>query len=266
MKKLLSSRRLASLLPLMLLLPGVAQASEVHSETFPGGAVTVSANDGFTEGKLESLTYAFDSCGTEEYESSCKWEVAAHLASEPTKRCNPATPGVQTIWSSGEQSGNGTVGPPPLSFPLEGCPGQVFSVSYSYTKTFNPPPKEGEWIRLGEGGSATRAFIIFGPTWQETIENGSPPAPTFQPNFTPTKTFAVSLDCGSLALNSTRYAFAFQRMGCHKASNLARIAFLTGQAPNGYACRRKGSVLCWRQGQPQKYFEWRRPGAKPAHA
>jgi hypothetical protein len=236
----------------------------VHSQTFPGGEVTVSANDGFTEGKLESLSYTFESCGSEEYETSCNWEVTAHLATEPAKRCNPATPSPQTIWSSGEQSGNGTVSPPPLSFPLEGCPGQVFSVSYSYTKTFDPPDK-GEFIRIGEGGSATLAFIIFGPTWQETIEKANPPVPPFQPNFTPTKTFGVSLDCKAVSLNSTRYAFAFHRMGCHKASNLARTTYLTGRAPSGYACpHRAGGMLCQRQGQPQKFFEWRRAGTRPA--
>lgn len=270
MTKTSTIRPLSTLLALLLLAllvgAGSASASEVHEQAFTGGSVVVSANDNFTEGKLERLSYTFEGCGTEDYETACTWEVTARLATEPSKRCDAATPSPQTIWTSGEQSGNGTVNAPVQSFALEGCPGQVFTVSYSYMKSFDPP-KEGGIIVTGHGGSATLAFITFGPNWQEVIEAASPPAPTFQPNFTPGE-LRVASDCRSLTIGNVAYVFSFRGIGCRKASNLAKMRHLSGRAPSGYHCRNvqaNGGVLCWRIGHPEKRLEWRLPGTKPAH-
>ena len=87
--------------------------------------------------------------------------------------------------------------------------------------------------------------------------------PHFEPNFVPIKTFALSPDC-SLRLDSTRYAFAFRQMGCHKAGNLARSRFFSGRAPRGYVCQNlpREGVRCWRRHKPAKFFEWHLPSSR----
>lgn len=246
---------------LFVLAPGAASAAEIHSEAFPGGEVTVSANDGYTEGMLESLSFAFDGCGTQEYEASCTWEVSAGLGTDPAKRCNPATPTSQTVWTSGPQEGNHTVTAPSLPFPLEGCPGQVFAVYYSYLKTFDPPPGGG-WSLIKDGSGATLALIVFGPTSVENATPLSPSAnPAFQPDFTP-RSFGVGRDCRGVLLDSTRYTLVFAQMGCHRATEVARTRYLSGRAPR--LCRNlsAGGVRCWRRHRPGKFVEWHLPRSR----
>ncbi|MGN6558117.1 MAG: hypothetical protein ACTHLH_08925 [Solirubrobacterales bacterium] len=268
----LSIRLLPALLLLVLvaLVPANAVAADTYEASWNGGHLIATANADFTEATIDSVSVSFDGCGTAPEEATCTWEAKAILYAG-AKRCDPSAPETQIAWDSGPQAGNGTVEDGAKSFVLEGCRGQSLTFRLEFHKTYeeggDPPP----WRVTG--GASIWGLFTFGyhPVEEEEqrIINASPPAhpsyPPFEPNFTPTKTFAVSLNCGSLSLNATRYAFAFHRMGCHKASNLARSTFLTGRAPSGYVCRHKGSVLCWRQGQPQKYFEWRRPGTPPAH-
>jgi len=259
------------LLALVALVPPNAVAADTYEASWNGGHLIATANADFTEATIDSVSVSFDECGTAPEEATCTWEAKAILYAG-AKHCDPSTPETQIAWDSGPQSSNGIVEDGAKSFSLEGCRGQSLTFRLEFHKTYeeggSPPP----WRVTG--GASFWGLFTFG---YHPMEEGDKAIPTeynppeyryppFEPNFTPTKTFAISPDCGSLSLNSTRYAFVFQRMGCHKASNLAQATYFSGHAPSGYVCRRKGSVLCWRRGQPQKYFEWRRPGARPAHA
>jgi hypothetical protein len=74
----------------------------------------------------------------------------------------------------------------------------------------------------------------------------------------------VASDCRSLTIDGVRYAFAFQRIGCWKASVLAQRRYASGSEPGGYSCRQQPrGVRCWRTGEPRKYLEWHLPGTKP---
>jgi hypothetical protein len=271
LKKLLATLRLAAFLPLTLLLlaPASATATDTYEAAWNGGNVTATANPDFTEATIESVSFSFDQCGTATGETSCSWEAALTLHSDSDSRCNPLTPEDQVVWSSGAQTGNGSVTDSSKSFPLEGCRGQSLSMRIEFHKTYDGTA--GPLVITG--GASGGPLFTFGYHPVEEAEQRiidantapNPGYPPFEPNFSPAKTFGLSPNCKALTLNSTRYTFAFHRMGCHKASNLARSAYLSGHAPRGYACRRRaGGMLCRRQGQPQKYFEWRRPGTKPA--
>ena len=258
-------RRLLPLLPLALALwaPGTA-AADTYESSWDGGHLTATANADFTEATIESVSVSSDRCGTDPKEATCAWEASATLHSSPESRCNPATPEDQVVWESGLQSENGTIDDGPISFPLEGCRGQNLVFEVAVEKTFEEGP-----IAWSRHGSLWTMFSFGYHSVEETerrIINESPPAtlPPFQPNFTP-KGLRVASDCRSLTIGDDRFAFAFERMGCWKASMLARKRYASG-APTGYACRQRArGVLCWRKGQPQKYFEWRRPGTQPIH-
>lgn len=272
MKKPPPIRRLGALLPLalLLLLPAGAEGADTYEASWDGGSLTATADAEFTEATIESVSVSFDQCGTAPEEANCTWEATATLHSSPERRCNPATPEDQVVWDSGEQSGNGTVSDGPQSFPLEGCKGQSLLFRIEFHKTYeeasDPPP-----FRVTGGGSEWTLFAFgYHPVEEEEqrIINASPTAspgyPLFEPSFTPTKTFALDPDCRALRLNSTRYAFAFQQMGCHKAGNLARFRLLSGRAPRGYVCQNlsKGGVRCRRRHKPAEFFEWHLPRSR----
>jgi hypothetical protein len=265
-------RRLGLLIGLLNVLVVVAIAApstafaSVADVTFSGGSLTgLTADAAYTQGSLENLTYSYQQCGTEPAEVTCTWEVRANLYSDPARRCVPSTPESQPLWDSGQQSGNGTVESGPLSFALEGCRGQILSVVYETMKTFNPEEEEGPLRRLAAGGSGGLVSIVVGagsPYEDEVIPNPSPADLTPHPP----PALAISANCRSLQIGSTRYAFVFRDMGCHKATNLATMVHLSGAAPSGYACRRApgNGKRCWRRGHPEKYVEWRLPAAPPA--
>jgi hypothetical protein len=267
MTKSPSIRRLLTFLPLalLLLLPASTSAADTYESTWNGGHLTATANADFTEATIESVSVSSDQCGTNPNEATCAWEALATLHSSPESRCNPATPEEQVVWESGLQPGNGTVEDGPVSFPLEGCRGQTLEFEVAVEKTY----KEGPIIWSRQGGPWT--LFTFGYHPVEEIErqiieaNTAPPPP---PPPAPV-TLTVASDCRSLTIGNVSYVFTFRRMGCTKASNLAKMRNISGQAPSAYNCRNlkpSRGVLCWREGHPEKYLEWRLPGTKPGHA
>ena len=70
---------------------------------------------------------------------------------------------------------------------------------------------------------------------EQRIRAANPPAYPIPPTEVPT--LAVSANCRSLKIGSTRYAFAFRRMGCRKATNLATMAHLSGAAQTATRAR-----------------------------
>lgn len=266
MTKLSPIRRLLALLPLALLLlvPANAAAADTYESTWDDGHLTATANADFTAATIESVSVSFDECGTNPNEATCIWEALATLHSSPESRCNPATPEDQVVWESGPQSENRTVDDGAISFPLEGCRGQSLEFEVVVEKTF----KEGPIVWTRQGGP-WRLFT-FGYHPVEEIErqiieaNTAPPPP---PPPAPV-VLTVAPDCRSLTIGSVSYVFSFRRMGCLKASNLAKMRHLSGKAPGFYNCRNLKAdrgVLCWRKGHPEKYVEWRLPGTKPVH-
>lgn len=239
--------------------------------SFGGGSLTgLSVDAGFSQGSVQNLSYGHHDCGTEPAEATCTWDLRMTLYSDPARRCVAGTPESQLLWDSGERSGNGTVDSGPLSFALEGCRGQILSIYYEEKKTFNPEEEEGPgWKVLSSGSSATLLLLEIGAEAVEEIEQrireASPAAPPTRPP--QPLTLAVSGNCRSLKIGSTRYSFAFRRMGCRKASNLAAMAHVSGGAPSGYACKalQGGGERCWRRRHPEKYVEWRLTAASSRH-
>ncbi len=254
----------AALAVAALAAPATAVGNDTADATFNGGSLTgLTVDAAFTQGSFQNLSYHYGDCGTEPAEETCTWELRVSLGSDPARRCAPSTPESQLLWDSGEESGNGLIESGPLDFPLEGCRGQILSVHYEASKTFNPEEEEGPWKTLSSGSSGLLLSIMIGAeSFEETeqrIRAANPPAYPIPPTEVPT--LAVSANCRSLKIGSTRYAFAFRRMGCRKATNLATMAHLSGAAPNGYACKagQGEGKRCWRRGHPEKYVEWHLP-------
>jgi len=257
-------RFLLALLPLMLLLPAAnAAAADVYEAGWNGGHLTATANADFTEATIESVSVSFDDCGTSTGETSCTWEAIVTLHSGDS-RCNPATPEEQVVWDSGLQTGNGSVSDGPKTFALEGCRGQSLRMRLEHDKTY-----EGGGPVAGSGGASIWGLFTFGyhpiEEAERRIIEASPPA-TIPPPPAPSL-LTVAADCRSLTIGSTSYVFSFRRIGCHKATNLAKMRHLSVAAPGGYRCRNvgaNGGVVCWRIGHRDKRLEWRLPGTKPA--
>jgi hypothetical protein len=260
---LLKAGMAAAVLAGWMAMPVTAGATPTGA-TFPGGSLTglVVDEGAFTNGSFQNLAYTYDGCGTQPAEATCTWKVEVTLSSDPASRCSPATPETQLVWSSGTRSGNGSMDSGPVSFALEGCRGQVLSAFVTTAKTFDPDEQEGPWIVIGNGGSYSLFAIGIGAESVKEAENkiiaASPPAQPTAPE--PPPRLMVSADCRSLMIGSTRFAFVFRRIGCHKATNIARIA-QWGSRPSGYRCvdRRGGGKRCSRQGNPKKYLEWHLP-------
>lgn len=263
----------AALAASLIVSPASASATDTYEASFNGGHLTATANEALTEATIESVSVSFDECGTQPEEASCTWEAIATLHSHPEPPCDPSTPEAQVVWDSGPQPGNGTVDNGPTSFPLAGCRGQTLVFRIEYEKTYEEGSGGPPWRILG--GAEEWPMFSFGYHPAEEDERISteynPPAaqyPPFELNVT-WPALTVAPDCHSLTIGEVRYAFAFGRMGCRKASNLARARQVSGRAPSGYLCKKLAAdrgVLCRRKGQPQKYLEWRLPGTKPAHA
>ena len=237
----------------------VANTTDV---SFDGGDLTGLAFDAaFSQGSFQNLSFSYDDCGTEPAEVTCTWDLRMSLFSDPARRCVSSTPESQLLWDSGERSGNSAVESGPLSFALEGCRGQILSVYYEEKKTFNPEKEEGPWKTLSSGSSGALLSFEIGAESVEEIERrireANPAShPTLPAGIAP---LAVSANCRSLKIGSTRYSFVFRHMGCRKASNLAAMAHVSGGAPSGYACKalQGNGERCWRRGHPEKYVEWR---------
>ena len=257
---------IAAALAACLVTPATAAATPTGAE-FPGGSLTgLVVNEGYTQGSFQNLAFRFDDCGTKPAEATCTWEVQVTLSSDPATRCNPGSPEKQLVWSSGTRSGNGSVESGPVSFPLEGCRGQVLSGFVTTAKTFDAEEGGGPWIVVGSGGSYSLFAIGIGAESvkeaEERIIAASPPARPTPPEMPPRLT--VSTDCRSLTIGGTRYAFVLRRIGCRKAANIARIAYW-GSRPSGSRCADKqgGGKRCSRQGNPKKYLEWHLPRRTP---
>jgi hypothetical protein len=240
--------------------PSAARASTADVSFDGGGLTGLMIDPAFSQGSFQNLSYNFHDCGTEPGEATCIWDLRMSLYSDPARRCVAGTPESQLLWDSGERSGNGTVESGPLSFALEGCKGQILNIYYEAKKTFNPEEEEGPWKVLSSGSSATLLLLEIGAESVEEIEQrirAANPAshPTPPP---PLATLAVSANCRSLKIGSTRYSFSFRRMGCRKAANLAAMAHISRGAPSGYVCKalQGEGERCRRRGHPEKYVEW----------
>lgn len=261
--------RWLALLPLApaLLLPTDASAADAYEASWNGGQITATANADFTEATIETVSVSFDECETATGETSCTWEARFILESDQASRCNPTTPEEQVVWSSGNQSGNGTVTDSGKRFPLEGCRGQSLSMVEEFHKTYDETAGPFRITGGSTGGSLFSFGYHPGEEEEQRIINANSPAsppPPFVPNFSPAP-FVLASDCRSVTIGDQRFVFSFAHLGCGKAFRLAQKRYYNGAAPTGYAChRRAGGVLCWRQGQPQKHLEWRLPGTKPA--
>lgn len=240
-----------------------APAEEIRS-SFGIGELIVTADEGFTAGTIQKLTYAFPWCQTHPGEVSCTWNLKAALVSHPSRRCSPGTPHEVLIWESGAQSGPGTVESGVRSFPLEGCPGQTLIVSYDYEKSYEPLVGSE-----GAGGISKGSSIVTSVTFgwaplrgieEPPVEASPPPAASAPP---PLLALRFARNCRSLAIDGRRYSFAFKQLRCGKAKNLARMFFASRGGPGGYRCLRRpsGRVRCWRKGRAAKFVEWRPPRA-----
>lgn len=249
-----------------LLLPTAASAAGTYSTTWGdhGGIEGISVNDAFTEAGFQHLRYRYDDCGRSDDEESCTWEIELTLSS-PASRCAASTPEKQVVWDSGPQSGNGQIDSGPVSFALEGCPGQSFGGGFEVRRTFDTSKQSGP-LKISAAGEAWSILALtFGPHWLEEAE-GVVPAPAAEPQPMPTRPrMAVAADCRSLTIGPANYLFRFHQLGCPKATDLALMAYLSGHAPGGYRCiaRDSGGKRCWRKQHPKKFIEWRPP--RPLH-
>ena len=256
-----------ALLPLALLLfaPAMAEA-DTYGSSWNGGEITLSDNADFTQATIDHISATFDECGTATGETSCTWEIVLTLHSNPETRCNPATPEDQVVWQSGPQPGNGSFEDGGKSFPLEGCRGQNLLIWIGFEKTYDETAGP---FRVTRAGSQWALFPFgYHPVQEEEqrIIDASPPA-TIPPPPAPSL-LTVAADCRSLTIDGVSYVFSFRRIGCHKATDLAKMRHVSDRAPSGYHCRNvvaNGGVVCWRDGHREKRIEWRLPGTKPAN-
>jgi hypothetical protein len=253
----------AALLAAVIAGNAVASAGPVD-RPFPGGAISqLSINDGPTQGSFASVDYQYGLCGTQPSETACTWRVDVGLAPEGFELCPSTLEPTRTIWSSGEQIANGQVASGPKAFPLKGSPGEALCVVLSQTSS-----GEDGGVKFKSGSSTILQAIRMDDdlvTPVEAVElriRRASPAALVEPVPTPTP-FYVSANCRTLTIGTTRYAFRYRRIGCHKAANLAQAAHLSGTEPGGYRCNDKpsGGMRCSRQGHPGKYVEWRPPRA-----
>jgi ribosome modulation factor len=237
--------------------------------SFPGGEISqLAIDDGPTAGSFANLVYEYSGCGTQAGETACTWQVDVGLAGEAAELCPSTVDASRTIWSSGERSTNGRVESGPETFALRGTPGQLLCVVIHTTTSGE---EQGGYWGYTESSSALLAAVVMGPGFPGPIEalerkifNANPPAQPQPPPYP--SNFAVSPNCRALTIANVSYVFAFHRIGCRKATNLATMAHLSHAPPSGYLCANKesGGKRCWRQGHPDKYVEWHIPRGTPA--
>jgi ribosome modulation factor len=236
--------------------------------SFPGGEISqLAIDDGPTAGSFSNLAYEYDGCGAQAGETACAWQVDVGLAGEAAELCPSTVDASRTIWSSGERSANGRVESGPEAFALRGTPGQLLCVVIDVTVSGEG---EGGWP-YRDGSSAVLEALVMGPGFltpfeaaERKIIDANPPAQLQPPPYP--SNFTVSPSCRALTIANMSYVFAFRKIGCRKAANLATMAHLSHTSPSGYLCANKesGGKRCWRQGHPDKYVEWHIPRATPA--
>lgn len=257
---------LAALLMLLIVVAPAAGSAGPVDRAFPGGTLSgLAINDGPTEGSFANLAFTYEGCGKQAGETACTWKLDVGLAPDGFELCpNELEPG-STIWTSGEQTANGSVASGPQTFGLRGTPGQVLCIALHQTSS-----GEHEGWPFHSGGSAVLDAVVMGPELISPIEaierriiaasTAASPEPPPRP-----AQFMVSPDCRTATLGDVTYVFVYRQMGCRKATNLARMAHTSRSPPSGYHCARKqGGRRCWRQGHPKKYVEWRLPRGRPA--
>jgi hypothetical protein len=257
---------LAALLLAATLAAVAAAAAGPVDRPFPGGAISrLAIDDGPTQGSFADVSYRYDGCGTQAGETACTWRVDVGLAPEGFELCPSTLEAARTIWSSGEQTANGTVASGPKTFALRGFPGQVLCVVLSQTVS-----SEASGSKFTSGSTTVLHAIRLDDdlvTPVEAVElriiRANTPA-SIPPPPTPTP-FFVDPDCRSLTIGTTRYAFLYKRIGCRKATDLAKMAHISGGAPSGYRCadRAAGGKRCSREGDSRKFVEWRLPRQRP---
>ena len=251
----------ASLLSAALAGRAAAAAGPVD-RPFGGGEIRqLTINDGPTQGAFTDVSYRFEQCGTVAGETECRWQVDVGLAPEGFELCPSSLETAKTIWSSGEQTANGSVASGPKTFALRGTPGQVLCVVLSQRSFGEVGGEEFEKSSATILRSIVMDQDLVGPVEAAELRiiRASPPAQIVPPP-SPIP-FFVSSDCRWLTIGATRYAFLYRQMGCRKAGNLAQGAFHSASAPSGYHCKAQtsGGKRCWRQGRPQRYLEWHLP-------
>jgi len=234
-----------------------AAAAGPVDRPFPGGAISrLAINDGPTQGSFADVSYRYEGCGAQAGETACTWQVDVGLAPEGFELCPSTLEASRTIWSSGEQTADGTVSSGPKAFALRGSPGQVLCVVISQTASGGSSAVL-EAIRIDDDlVSPVEAIEL-------KIVRASPPAAPASPS--PPTPFFVDPDCHALTIGTTRFVFLYKQIGCRKATNLATMAHLSGSNPGGYRCSAKtaGGMRCSREGHPRKYVEWRLPRNVP---
>jgi hypothetical protein len=240
----------------------VASAGPVD-RPFSGGMISqLAINDGPTQGSFANVRYQYARCGAQPGETACSWQLDVGLAPEGFELCPATLEAGRTIWSSGEQTANGAVASGPKTFTLRGSPGQALCVVLSQTAS-----GEAAGEQYKDSSSVALLSIrvdddLVGPIEAAVLKviRASPPA-ALKPPPTPTP-FFVGPSCRSLTIGATRYAFLYKQIGCHKATNLAKMAHLSGSDPSGYRCHAKaaGGMRCSREDHPRKFVEWRLPG------
>jgi hypothetical protein len=261
-KRLLSGNRSRTGLAPALLMPllltwALAAPAQADNPAVAGLFV----DPGFSQAGFQNLHYEFEQCGSA-HELTCTWEVRAIVETAGDKECDPSAPAT-TVWSSGEQSGNGSVDSGPQSFGLLGCKGQYLVLSYEFDKTFGNWGDDPVPPLLITGGRSAYLLAHLGyeplaETEQMVIDESPAAKPAAMPE--PPTRLAVSPGCRTATLGSTRFAFKFKRIGCWKASLIAAAAQRSGTAA-GYRCQRRldGGGRCVRVGQPRKFVEWHLP-------
>jgi hypothetical protein len=203
------------------------------------------------------------------------WSIEVVLHSSTRDGCPAIAPAESVVWSSGEQSGNGSVDSGPQGTPPAACQSHQLTVSYEFHKTYGPweeeePPPP---VRITGGGASFPLLPVglVAETEQKVIDASPPATLPSMPNPASTDASAhrhlrASADCRSLIDGQRRYAFRFHRMGCWKATRLARRAW-SGRVPKGYRCvleRGRKAGRCVKKRNHKKLFAWHPPRRRAA--
>lgn len=268
--------RIALVLGALALACAAAAPTAVAEDVeFNGGSISgLWEDDAHTQAGFANLHFEFDQCGTQPDELTCVWSIEVVLSTGTRDGCPAVVPAESVLWSSGEQSGNGSVDSGPQSTAPATCQSHQLTVSYEFHKTYGPweeeePPPP---VRItGGGGSFPLLPIGLVAETEQRIVDASPaaqpePMPTSSAKSAAHRRLRVSRNCRSLFDGSRRYAFKFRRLGCRKATRLARHRW-SGSTPKGYRCaiRRGGkSGRCASRKNPKRFFAWHPPRRRAA--
>ncbi len=257
----------------------IATALALAAPAFAHGPETVNFSGGSLEGLwedgartqmgFENLHFEFDECGKLPNELICTWSIEITLHSGSKEGCPAVAASTTVIWTSDDQSGDGSVDSGVRTIPLPPCQSNSVAVSHSYRKTYGPWEGDEPAPYLDSGGGWSFHLLPLGSRAQmeQNIINASPPAHV-GPMPVPPPALRPSPDCRSLLAGTTRFVLVRKGIGCHKAARIASSTRFGDTTPNGYRCMLKpaGGGRCVREGNPAKFLEWHRPRKGPGKA